>query len=105
MGEWALKERDLKRYPHFDSLISLAEAKALATDRDRVATHKFYPFIRYIQRWNRFAKKGQPGKPKERPIRYAARRDSCIFSYYRHVLSERYEAELVRQGIMSPFVV
>ena len=99
MGAWLLKDGDLKRYPHFDSLISAADARALATDPDRVAGHTFYPFMRYVQRWNRFAKKGESGKTKERPIRYAARRDAYIFSYYRHILAERYEAELSRVGL------
>ncbi len=39
------------------------------------------------------------GKAKERPIRYAARRDAYIFAYYRFLLSQKYEAELARLGI------
>jgi hypothetical protein len=101
MGSWSLKERDIKKYPHFDSLISAQEAQALATDQVRVAKHAFFPFIRYVQRWNRFAKKGGKGKTKERPIRYAARRDASIYSYYRHLLSERYETELGRLGLST----
>jgi len=99
MGEWRLSERDLKKYPHFDPLISACEAEALATDPDRVASHAFYPFMLYTQRWTRFAKQGLKGKHKKRLIRYAARRDAYIFSYYRHILSERYEAELQRLGL------
>jgi len=94
MVGWLLEESDLKRYPHFDSWISRNEAIALATDQNRVAVHPFFPFIRYIQRYTRFAKKGRSGKVKERPIRYAARTDAYIFSYYRHLLSERYEIAL-----------
>lgn len=99
MSAWALKDRDLKRYPHFDSTISVEDAEALATSPARVARHSFYPFLRFIQKWNRFAPKGQHGKSKERPIRYAARRDAYIYSYYRHLLSHRYEAELARRGL------
>lgn len=97
--DWLLRDSDLKHYPHFDAPISAADAHTLATDRDRVAKHKFFPFIRFLQRWNRFAPKGKVGKPKERQIRYASRRDAYIFSRYRHLLSERYEAHLARLGL------
>lgn len=94
MGTWSLADGRLKRYPHFDSWLSAKEAVALATDSKRVATHPFYPFMRYVQRWTRFAEKGKKGKSKERPIRFAARGDAYIFAYYRDVLSKYYEAEL-----------
>jgi hypothetical protein len=99
MEEWRLSESDLKKYPHFDPLISAKEAEALATDADRVAKHAFYPFMLYPQRWTRFAEKGKKGKLKERPIRYAARRDAYIFSRYRHALSQKYEDELKRHDL------
>jgi hypothetical protein len=94
MSVWSLEESDLKRYPHFDPWISRKEATAIATSERRVAAHPFFPFIRYIQRHTRFAEKGQKGEEKTRPIRYAARADAYIFSYYRHLLSERYEIAL-----------
>ncbi len=99
MLEWRLKETDLKRYPHFDSLISAGDAEALALDPQRVARHSFFPFLLYTKRWTRFAKKGKKGKSKDRPIRYAARRDAYIYARYRHLLAERYEAELARLGL------
>ncbi len=99
MAAWSLRERDLKNYPHFDAIISKNAAEAYATDRVRVAQHKFFPFLLYTQRWNRFAPKGKTGKEKKRPIRYAARKDAYIFSRYRHELSAFYEAELARLGI------
>ncbi len=99
MGGWSLTPRDLKKYPHFDPVISVANAEELATTPAHVAKHTFYPFLRFVQKWNRFAPKGQVGKPKERPIRYAARSDAYIYSYYRHLLSERYEAELKRRDL------
>lgn len=99
MGKWHLNKKDLKKYPHFDPLISAEEGEAYATDKVRVARHAFFPFIQYSQRWTRFRKKGEKRPPKVRPIRYAARRDAYIFSYYRRVLSESYEAELVRLGL------
>lgn len=99
MGEWHLSGSDLKRYPHFDPIISTEEAESYATDKCQVARHAFFPFIQYSQRWTRFASKGLKGSTKERPIRYAARRDAYIFLYYRHLLSQRYEAELANRGL------
>jgi hypothetical protein len=96
MGEWLLTSRDLKRYPHFDPVVSAKAGQAYATDSGRVARHAFLPFIQYSQRWTRFPKEGEPRPPKDRPIRYAARRDAYIFAYYRHLLSQRYEEELTR---------
>ena len=96
MNLWTLSKGDLKKYPHFDAPIGSKEAVAYVSDPAVVASHSFYPFLRYVKRWNRYAKKGKAGKPKERPIRYAARLDAYIFSYYRYQLSELYEAELAR---------
>src|SRR5579864_221700 len=99
MVEWHLSRADLKRYPHFDPLISMEEGEAYATDKGRVARHAFFPFIQYQQRWTRFAPKGAEGPPKVRPIRYAARRDAYIFLYYRHILTQPFEGELARLGL------
>lgn len=101
--EWKLKASDLKRYPHFDQVLKPAEITALVTDPIRVAQNTFYPLLRYTKGWQPFRPDGDSGqprpKPKERPIRYAARRDAYIFAYYRHLLSVPYEAELERLGI------
>lgn len=99
MTGWILKSDQLKHYPHFDRAISLKEATALACDPARVSRHAFYPFIRYIQKWNKYATPGVPHKKKERPIRYAARADAYIFSKYRFDLSEKYEELLASYGI------
>ena len=89
----------VRRYPHFDPVIPAAEAEDVATDPARVATHTFYPFLKYDEGWTAFAEKGKRGKRKDRPIRFAARLDSCIFSYYRHLLSMPYEARLQAEGL------
>ncbi|MBE7184522.1 MAG: reverse transcriptase [Methylobacterium mesophilicum] len=89
----------LKGYPHFDNLMSVKEGEALAADPVAVARHAFYPFIRYYQRWTRFAEKGKQGEVKKRPIRYAARADAFIYSYYRHLLAEAYEQRLSERGL------
>lgn len=101
MKAWAASVR---RYPHFDPVIPVAEAEAVATDPPRVVTHKFYPFLKYDEGWTLFAEKGKHGKRKDRPIRFAARLDSCIFSYYRYLLSAPYEAILQAEGLSSSVI-
>lgn len=101
---WPLKEQDLKRYPHFDAPISIDELTRIATDPDAVATNPFFPFLLYYKKWQPFRKRNEAGQKKEkknRPIRYACRRDSAIFSYYRWLLSARYETMLVVRGIQG----
>jgi len=101
MGNWQVKPRDIKPYPHFDRLISPKRAQDYVTDPTRVAKHKFYPFIQYVKRFRRFAKPGEKRIPKPRPIRYAARCDSLIFAYYRHLLAEAYEEKLSKLGLQD----
>ena len=98
---WPLTQKDLKRYPHFDGAFPLAELERIATDPSRVAAHPFFPFLLYNRSWQPFRKAGAHSDKKIRPIRYAARSDSAIFSYYRYLLSERYESEIRRRGIDS----
>jgi Reverse transcriptase (RNA-dependent DNA polymerase) len=97
--DWSLTDKSLKRYPHFDSDISADDAEMLVKDPARVSTHSFYPFIFYEQRWNKWAPKGETGKIKKRPIRYASRRDAYIFSYYRSLLATEYEKRLAIDGL------
>lgn len=99
LTDWKLRPVDLKNYPHFDAPISPDEAVKLATDAKRVASHTFYPFMLFNNRWTKFAPQGVKGKEKTRPIRYAARSDAYIFSYYRHQLSKPYEDALQSAGI------
>lgn len=97
MGDWVVSERDVKRYPHFDKFLAPKEIEAIVRDPDRVRTNKFYPLLRYPKEFRPFRLTDKP--KKTRLIRYASRRDSAIFSYYRHILSERYELELIRLGL------
>ena len=96
MDAWQLTSKDLKRYPHFDSQFSIQDAVALATNPNAVVAHKFYPFILFTNRWTRFAKRGEDGDVKKRPIRYASRGDAYIFAYYRYLLTQEYEAALAK---------
>ena len=65
-----------------------------------MATHAFRPFIRYDDSYQPFRQKGgQKPNKKIRPIRYAARADAYIYTRYRRILSEQYEALLAEYGI------
>jgi Reverse transcriptase (RNA-dependent DNA polymerase) len=98
---WPLTGKDLKSYPHFDSAFTIDQLTSLATDPDRVNQHPFLPFLLYYKSWQPFRKTIARPERKRRPIRFASRQDSAIFSFYRHVLAERYESELRRLGIES----
>ena len=98
---WPLTERDLKRYPHLDCPLPLSELIRVASSPEEVAKHNFWPFLHYEKSWIRFR---EPGKSraelrKSRLIRYAARKDSAIYSRYRALLSDRYEALLATKGL------
>ena len=95
--DWQLKPSDLKKYPHFDKYLPLEKAIAIASDPRQVASNPFYPFIRYLKAWRPYRPSEKP--KKERPIRYASRRDAYIFARYRYLLAEAYECELIRCGI------
>lgn len=101
MSDWKPK---LKSYPHFDKHLSEDKILKIVTDHKAVAENKFYPFMLFHETRMKFGgkkherEKARPrGRP--RPIRYAARRDSYIFAYYRHLLSLRYEEKLKELGL------
>lgn len=98
--DFEIANSDLKHYPHFDALISKQEIIRLVTDPSRVAENTFFPFLMFNKEWQPFRKKpdGKPPK-KKRQIRYGARRDAYIFSYYRSILSPLYEKKLLELGI------
>ncbi|OWJ55908.1 reverse transcriptase domain-containing protein [Inquilinus limosus] len=97
----------IKHYPHFDKSIRPSDIWKLVRNPDRVAANAFYPFLKYEKRWQPFrgsefdkAVSGfQKPEKKEREIRYASRRDSYIYSYYRHMLSGYYENALAANGL------
>ena len=96
-AEWT---PSLKGYQHFDAPLSVAEIEALVHDAGRVASNKFYPLLLYTESWQPFRDKaGGTPKRKERPIRYASRRDANIYSYYRHLLAAPYELVLADLGL------
>lgn len=92
MEDWKPK---IKHYPHFDAPIPRAKIMDIVKNPDIVATNKFYPFLLYNKITPKFGKKLSEVKPRK--IRYAARRDSYIFSYYRSLLSKEYEERLKKE--------
>lgn len=99
--EWNFEKKHIKGYPHFDAHISLEKAAEIAFHPTLVTKHAFFPFILFTSAWNKYAKKGGRGKPKSRPIRYAARSDAYIYTYYRHILSSHYERLLSERNLSA----
>ena len=97
MSEWRAEGKNLKRYPHFDAPISSDKLETLVRDPSAVAHHKFYPFLLYEEVYQPF--RPLLKDPKKRKIRYASRQDAAVFSYYRYLLSARYEALLATLDI------
>ena len=94
MEKWTPK---IKHYPHFDAPIPESKIMDIVKDENLVATNKFYPFLLYNKRVPKFGKKMSEVEPRK--IRYASRRDSYIFSYYRSLLATKYEERLKREAI------
>jgi len=95
---WKMRDKDEKRYFHFDRRISRKNLEELANNSDRVEKHAFYPLLSFKEEWIRYRGAGL-GKKKSRPIRYAARKDAAIYARYRALLLYLYEGELSRRGI------
>lgn len=80
-------------YLHFDSPINSRQAISLVTSPKKVVTHSFYPFLSCTLSMPKVKKENGELKrdTKEREIAYASHKDSHIFSYYTHILNEKYE--------------
>lgn len=91
MEDWTPR---LKRYPHFDKYLPEDKILNIVTNPDKVATNPFFPFVLYNKKLGKFGR-----DIKVRPIRYACRKDSYIYSYYRHLLAKKYEERLDQLGI------
>jgi hypothetical protein len=98
--DWYPRERDLKRYLHFDRDISSTRVAEIANDPAAVKSHSFFPLLLFHESWTKFRKNGVR-KKKTRPLRYASRLDAAIYARYRCILSERYERELSLLGIQD----
>ncbi len=89
-------------------------ALSVVNDPKKIAEHNFHPFIELPKKYRKYGKYlkyldnlkrigletcGDEGPFSEqyskiRPIKYAAHKDVQIFSYYRHLISKKYEEEI-----------
>lgn len=94
-------QKSKKAYAHFDLRTNVVKARKYITNPDKIKHHGFYPFIKYVMRYDRFHKVN--GKlafdPKEREICYSAHIDRCIYQYYSALLNEKYNLRLKHDGI------
>lgn len=95
-----------RHYVHFDLPLSKAEAIALVTSPQRVASHGFYPLLTFYKSRTKVRRDKATGKLRRkvkppRPLRYCAHSDSHIYAYYCARLTPLYEAELERQKLGS----
>lgn len=92
-----------RRYLHFDEPLSLKSATALVTNPTVVATHAFWPLIRFQVHTAKIKQDKTTGSldwhQKDREISYAAHSDSLIFGYYAEKISQLYEAQLQKLGL------
>lgn len=95
---WKPVDKHLKSYFHFDHRYSRDELIKYVSDPQNIEQHRFYPLLRFEEKWIKF-RKNKNKITKVRPLRYAARRDAAIYAYYRSMLSEDYEIELARRNI------
>ena len=78
-----------KKYAHFDKRIRIENAKKYIENPAKVATHSFYPFIHFTNRWIKYSTaNGRREKPRD--LCYAAHMDSYIYQLYAHKLNEAY---------------
>lgn len=100
-------------YPHFDHVVSTRqEAETIIKKFQKSGTHSFLPFLEEPCSNRRFSvylkqqkalENGQEvpddSVNKNRPIKYAAHVDAQIFSYFRHIISQKYEELLARESL------
>lgn len=92
-----------RSYLHFDLPVGPEKAQLIASNRERVASHAFYPLISYELTTEKLARSEGPEpfekRMKTRQIAYAAHLDSHIYSYYASNLAKKYEEFLADHGL------
>jgi len=109
----------IKRYPHIGFPLKYSDRikwiESYILDKSKIASHSFLPFIHKTSKVRKFRKEynsndGQliksynaegektyrksPLEPKKRELYYAGHLDSLIFSYYSHILLDKYEEKI-----------
>ena len=97
---------EVKSYTHFDAKISMKKCWDYISDPKKVATHSFFPFIRFEQVFEKYVLKDKKNDEREkkfktREICYASHIDGCIYTYYAAELNEKYNQALLDAGIDS----
>lgn len=96
------KPKRPKNYPHFDGHLAPNAVHKLVTTPSLVAKNPFYPFIVFTKKFNRFGNTTpRSERAKARDLRYAARKDSYIYEFYRGILSPLYEVELKKRSLSA----
>lgn len=95
---------EVKSYTHFDAKISMKKCWDYISDPKKVATHSFFPFIRFEQVFEKYVLKDKKNDEREkkfktREICYASHIDGCIYTYYAAELNEKYNQALLDAGI------
>lgn len=95
---------EVKNYTHFDSKISMRKCWEYITNTKKVASHKFFPFIRFEQVFEKYVLKDKQANEREKKLKireicYASHIDGCIYSYYAAELNQRYNQALLEAGI------
>jgi hypothetical protein len=98
--EWKTKNKGRRNYAHFDNKVSLDDVWDYINNPKSIETHSFYPFIKYIKRFNKFSKNSGI-KPKERELCYSSHVDRCIFQYYGYKLNQLYNSRVEKDGISN----
>lgn len=97
-----------RTYKHFDSNIgelSRKKAEQICWNKNKVKSHAFYPFLGFTKKTRQRGKmkegnyKSQKDIIKSRKIRYAAHKDSLIYSWYSHLLSCSYENWIQKENL------
>ncbi|WP_017752692.1 reverse transcriptase/maturase family protein [Clostridium tyrobutyricum] len=95
-----------KQYPHFDNIISYNKVKNYVENPNKISSHSFFPFIKFIKKFERFdvniklsSKNKRPIEIKERPIMYASHIDNFIYKYYGEKLNDKYNQWVRKNGI------
>lgn len=116
---WINKEKRVlsnkkRSYPHFDRKFKINQNiqffRSYFSKEENVAEHSFYPFIKSdlsTPRYKKTDKVDEKGKAirvlekKVRPLAYASHFDAFIYSWYSHLLTERYTKIIKQLGIQD----
>ena len=95
-----MKIRSRRNYAHFDTRVSMDDVWPYISNPTNIASHSFYPFIRYVRSYNKY-NKSMGIKKKERELCYSAHIDRCIFQFYSYKLNQIYNKRVRNDKISN----